>query len=91
MENVHDKQKLQTRKAVVSSPYGGEMVAIHMKVKMRNSNNSQRITVKTMKKWRVASPPSLVPFSGVLHVITVDWDKIMPNSLALLVLLCEAE
>ena len=49
LENVYDKQKLQTRKAVVSSPYGGEMADSQMRIKMTNSNNSQRITVPTIE------------------------------------------
>ena len=54
LENVYGKQKLQTRKAVVSSPYGGQM-----RIKMSNSNNSQRITVLTMPKIACC----LIPFS----------------------------
>ena len=50
LENVNDKEKLQTRKAVVSSPNGGEMAASQMRIKMSNSNNSQRITVPAMQK-----------------------------------------
>ena len=65
LENVYDKQKLKTRKAVVSSPYGGEMAASQMRIKMSNSSNSQRITVRTMQKQRVASPPSLTLSSGL--------------------------
>ena len=49
LENVYDKQKLQTRKAVVSCSYD-EMAASQMRIKMSNSNNIQRITVPTMQK-----------------------------------------
>ena len=59
LENVYDKPKLQTTKTVFSSPYGSEIAASEMTIKMSNSNNSQRITVPTMQKQRVASPPSL--------------------------------
>ena len=52
MENVYDKK-------VISSPYGGEIAASQMTVKISNNNNSQKITVPTMQKQRVASPPSL--------------------------------
>ena len=31
-------------KTVVSSPYGGEMAASQMRVKMSNNNNSQRLS-----------------------------------------------
>ena len=54
LQNVYDKQKLQTKKAVVSSPCGGQM-----RNKMSNSNNSQRITVLTMPKIACC----LTPFS----------------------------
>ena len=50
LDNVYDRPKLQTTKTVVSSPYGGEMAASQMRIKMSNSNNSQRITVPTMQK-----------------------------------------
>ena len=50
LENVYDKPKLQATETVVSSPYRGEMVASQMRIKMSNSNNSQRITVPTMQK-----------------------------------------
>ena len=59
LENVYDKLKLQTTKPIVSFPYGGEMAASQIRVKMSNNNNSQRIIVPTMQRQRVASPPSL--------------------------------
>ena len=61
LENIYDKQKLKTRKAVISSLHGGEMAANQMKIKMSNSKSSQQITVPAMQKWCVASPPSFTP------------------------------
>ena len=58
--------KQQTIKTIISPPYGDEMAASQIRVKMSNNNNRQRITVMTMQKQRVASPPSLTPFSHPL-------------------------
>ena len=58
LENVYDKPKLQKKKTVFSCHYGGEMATSQLKIKMRNSN-SQRITVRTIQKQCVDSPPSL--------------------------------
>ena len=56
LENVYDKPKLQpklqTTKTVINSPYGGKMAASQMRVTMSNNNNSQQITVPTIKKRR---------------------------------------
>ena len=50
LDDIYDKPKLQTTKTVVSSPYGSKMVASQTRIKMGNSNNSQRVTVPTMQK-----------------------------------------
>ena len=50
LENVSDKPKLQTTKTVVSSLYGSKMTASQIRVKISNNDNSQRITVLTMRK-----------------------------------------
>ena len=50
LENVYDKPKLETTKAVVSFPCVSEMVASQMTVKMSNNNSSQQIAVPTMQK-----------------------------------------
>ena len=47
LENVNDKPKLQMAKRIFSSPYGSEMAASQMRIKMRSS---QQITVQKMQK-----------------------------------------
>ena len=62
LENVYDKHKLKTRKAVVTSPYGDEMAASQMRIKMSDSNNNQRITFPQYRNSALPRPllsPSL--------------------------------
>ena len=40
LRNVYDKLKIQTTDTIVSSAYGGEMVASQIGVKMSNKNNT---------------------------------------------------
>ena len=61
---------LQTTKTVVSSLYCGKMSASQMRLNMSNNNNSQGITVPTMKEQRVASQPwwhLLQRFGRIFH------------------------
>ena len=57
LENVYDKLKLQTTKNSSALPIAPTWQPGRLRVKM--SNNSQRITVPTMQRQRVASPPSI--------------------------------
>ena len=58
LENVYDKPKLKTTKIVVRSLYGGAMAAIQTRIKMSNSNNSQRSQFNNAEIVRCLTPIS---------------------------------
>ena len=79
LENFYDKLKLQTTKTIISSPYGDEMAARQMMVKMSNNNNSQRITVPKMQRHH----PGLI----YVHHLSIHWKtrvgNIIPDNIVL--------
>ena len=72
--------KATNDKTVISSPYGREIAASQMRIKMSNRNNSQRITVSTMQKKHVSSPllsPCVSPFRNKTKIKKGDGRKVM--------------